>query len=181
MNNETKLKNILTANPEVMAVLEAAATLPLPDCWVSAGLIRNRVWDALYSVHSEMNDIDVIYFDATDCSVETEKHWERVLYERFPEHPWSVKNQARMHEKNQLAPFTSSFDGVAHFTEIPTAIAARIHEGKLEIMAPHGLDDLFAGIVKPTPTFQAMPFLAIYKKRIQQKQWQLIWTLLTIA
>lgn len=99
MSNETKLKNILTANPEVMAVLEAAATLPLPDCWVSAGLIRNRVWDALYGVHSEMNDIDVTYFDATDCSVETEKHWERVLYERFPEHPWSVKNQARMHEK----------------------------------------------------------------------------------
>ena len=86
-----------------------------------------------------------------------------------------------MHEKNQLAPFKSSFDGVAHFTEIPTAIAARIHEGKLEIMAPHGLDDLFAGVVKPTPAFQAMPFLAIYEKRMQQKQWQLIWSLLTIA
>lgn len=50
-----------------------------------------------------------------------------------------------------------------------------------ELITPHGLDDLFAGIVKPTPAFQAMPFLAIYEKRMQQKQWQLIWPLRTIA
>lgn len=104
-----------------------------------------------------------------------------MLCERFPGFPWFVKNQARMHEKNQLAPFKSSFDGVAHFTEIPTAIAARIYEGQLEIMAPHGLDDLFTGIVKPTPAFQAMPFLAIYKKRMHEKQWHYIWPKLTIV
>lgn len=32
-----------------------------------------------------------------------------------------------------------------------------------ELITPNGLDDLFAGVVKPTPAFQAMPFLAIMK------------------
>ena len=93
----------------------------------------------------------------------------------------SVKNQARMHSKNKISPYLSSFDGVAHFPEIPTAVAVRLNNDKIEIMAPYGLSDLFEGIVRPTPPFNRNATLhTIYLNRIQNKNWISIWSKLVI-
>jgi len=73
------------------------------------------------------------------CGEKIEKELETLL----PNRPWSVKNQARMHQKSGFDPFTSAYDGVAHFPETSTAVAARIYDEKLEFMAPYGLEDLF--------------------------------------
>lgn len=79
---------------------------------------------------------------------------EEKLKHSLPNKPWSVKNQARMHQKSGFKPFKSSYDGVAHFPETPTAIAVRIFSGELEIIAPYGLDDLFEKRVKPTQYYK---------------------------
>ena len=178
---QTKLIQIINDDPSILAILEAVEQLNLPDAWVSAGLIRNKVWDVLHGIHTPINDIDVVYYDPLDTTWETEEKLERQLEAILPNQPWSVKNQARMHVKNGLAPFQSSYDGVAHFPETPTAIAVRLHRHELEVMAPHGLGDLFNKIVKPTPYYQkGSPNYPIYRKRIQDKQWDLIWKDLTI-
>lgn len=116
--------------------------------------MRNKVWDTLHNTITPVNDIDVIYFDTSDISWEIEKELEKKLGCLLPNQPWTVKNQARMHSKSGFDPFTSSYDGVAHFPETPTALAVRFHHNKLEIMAPYGLNDLFELKVKPTPFYQ---------------------------
>ena len=88
-----------------MSILKTVQALQLNDCWVAAGVIRNKVWDTLHNIQTEINDIDVIYFDESDCSIETENVLESKLQEIMPNQPWSVKNQARMHIKNNVLTF----------------------------------------------------------------------------
>ena len=56
-----------------MSILRIVQALQLNDCWIAAGVIRNKVWDYLHNTQTEINDIDVIYFDEFDSSIETEK------------------------------------------------------------------------------------------------------------
>lgn len=175
-NYETQLKDILKNDINIMDILKAVEELNLNDAWVSAGLIRNKVWDVLHNRNTPINDIDVIYFDSSDTSRETEKSLEQKLETLLPNQLWSVKNQARMHLKNGFAPYISSYDGVAHFTEIPTAIAVGLQNNELHVMAPYGVEDLFSKIVRPTPYFQKVSKLHyVYSNRMQEKQWIKIW------
>lgn len=151
---ENKLKRIIENDVYMMSILKAVEKLNLEDAWVCAGFIRNKVWDILHNITTPLNDIDVIYFDTNDSSWEKEKQLEEELEFLLPDQPWSVKNQARMHLINSFRPFTSSYDGVAHFPETPTAIAVRMYNQDIEIMAPYGLQDLFEMRVKPTPFFK---------------------------
>ena len=181
MNYELELTKIIKSDDVFMSILKNVQALQLDDCWVAAGVIRNKVWDYLHDLQTEVNDIDVIYFDQSDRSIETEKFLESKLQHIMPAQPWSVKNQARMHIKNTVSPYLSSFDGVAHFPETPTAIAVRLNNEKIEIMAPYGLSDLFEGIVRPTPPFNRNSSLhTIYLNRIQNKKWRSIWRNLII-
>ncbi|MCM3782040.1 nucleotidyltransferase family protein [Neobacillus mesonae] len=180
-NYEIKLIEIIKNDEYIMSILETVEKLKLNDAWVAAGLIRNKVWDVLHNINTSINDIDVIYFDTTDTSWETEKYIEKKLEILMPNQPWSVKNQARMHLKNGFELYTSSFDGVAHFTEIPTAIAVKMCNSELEIMAPYGLEDLFEKVVKPTPYYQNNSKLnSIYTERMQKKKWDEIWIDLSV-
>lgn len=178
---EDRLIAILQQDSYILSILQTVEKLQLSDCWVAAGLIRSKVWDTLYDYHTKINDIDVIYFDQTDISEDTEKKLEAKLEKWMPGQPWSVKNQARMHLKNNNLPYTSSFDGVSHFPETPTAVAAQIYRHEIKIMAPHGLDDLFQGIVKPTPYYvKGTKLHSIYKERMRNKKWDSAWKNLII-
>ena len=180
-NNENQLLDIIKNDYTIMSILVAVERLNLNDAWVSAGLIRNKVWDVLHNVNTPINDIDVIYFDSTDTSWEKEKSIEQQLEALLPNQPWSVKNQARMHLKNGFAPYSSSYDGVAHFTEIPTAIAVKLRNNELEVLAPYGLEDLFNKTVRPSPYFQkGSEFHSIYRERMKEKEWGKTWEGLSI-
>ena len=176
INYDKKLKKVLQNDEYIIASLKAVKELKLEDAWICAGLIRNKVWDTLANITTPINDIDVIYFDALDTSWDAEKKLEKELETLLPNRPWSVKNQARMHQKSGFDPFTSSYDGVAHFPETPTAVAARIYDEKLEFMAPYGLEDLFEMNVKPTPYYQKdSDYYSIYVERVKSKKWDEIW------
>lgn len=123
----------------MMAIIRTAKRLSLPDCWVSAGFVRSKIWDEQHGFQnrSDIPDVDVVYFDLQDTRESTEKVYQKQLIEWIPEVPWSVKNQARMHEVNGLEPFTSAVDGIAHFTETATALGVRLTDSdKLELVAP---------------------------------------------
>ena len=180
-NYEKRLIEIIKHDTYIISILKVVEKLNLYDAWVCAGLIRNKVWDILHNTTTPINDIDVIYFDASDTSWEMEKQLENELRVLLPNQPWSVKNQARMHLKGGFNPFTSSYDGVAHFPETPTAIAVRLCNKELEIMAPYGIQDLFEMKVRPTPFYQNnIEFYSIYAARIKKKKWNEIWKSLSI-
>ncbi|MHC5269193.1 nucleotidyltransferase family protein [Enterococcus sp. LJL98] len=178
---EEQLKEWIAKDDPLYSLLAAVEKLNLNDAWICAGAIRNKVWDMQHQQTTPLNDIDVIYFDPQDVSWEREKELEEALKGLLPNQPWSVKNQARMHVVGGFVPFTSSYDGVSHFPETPTAVAARSRDGQIEIMAPYGLEDLFTLQVRPTPYYQVNRAQhAIYLDRTQKKAWQAIWQDLSI-
>ncbi len=174
-------------DPWRMAVLRTVRTLDLPDCWVAAGFVRAPVWDSLhgYSAATAIADVDVVYFDVGNTEPATDEAHERRLAELWPHDlptvPWEVKNQARMHRRNGDAPYTGTADALCHWLETPTAVAVRMGPGDgLELLAPLGLDDLFAMRVAPTP--HAMSHrLADYRARIASKPWAKQWPRLEIV
>lgn len=167
---------IVQEDKEIMELLQSVEKLELSDAWICAGVLRNKVWDTLSEDLTAVNDIDVIYFDSTDLSLDAEKVLEEKLKSKLQNQPWSVKNQARMHLKSGFSPFNSSYDGVAHFPETPTAIAVRIFNGELEVMAPYGLEDLFEMKVKPTPYYEKnTDYHNIYVERVRSKNWKESW------
>lgn len=166
--------------PEQMRLLALLAEVA-PHAWIGAGFVRNAVWDELHALPgpTPYGDIDVVLFDPADPSPAADQRLESTLAARAPRVPWSVHNLARMHTRNRDAPYASLAEGLAHWPETATALAVRQNAGTLEVLAPLGLADLFALIVRPTPAFLAR--LEVYRARVRAKRWTARWPRLRLA
>jgi len=170
------IANFLAGQPLIMSLLRPVAALGIEDCWVGAGLIRNAIWDHLHGIRVELladSDIDVVYCDHNDARLERDLSIEGRLFDQFPQVPWSVHNQARMHERNGDTPYRSTKEAIRCWPETATAIAARILGYKVEVISPHGVDDLVGMIVRPSPAF--LHKLPIYRSRLASKNWAKRW------
>lgn len=164
-----------------MRALRAVVALGLPDSWIGAGFVRNLVWDTLhgYERPTALNDVDVLYFDSHDLSRAAERRLERWLERDMPGVPWSVRNQARMHEVNGDRPYRSSQDAMRFWPETATSVAVRlVGRDQVDFVAAHGIQDLVNLDVRPTPHFASKP--GIYLMRIRTKRWDRTWPLLNI-
>jgi hypothetical protein len=106
---EEKLIQIMKTYEYLMRDLRLVQGLGLSNWCIAAGYVRNHVWDYLhgYSARTPLNDVDVIYFDASDLTEESEKRYEILLGKEVDRYNWSFKNQARMHFRNQEKPYIS--------------------------------------------------------------------------
>lgn len=173
MTFEAHLVAILERDPARLNALAIVRTLGLADGWIGAGFVRDAVWDSLHDGISRLptGDVDVIWFDPTRLDPRHDLDYETWLKRRCPDFVWSVKNQARMHDKNGDAPYGSVAEAMEHWPETATAVAVRLSlNGKIEINAPFGLNDLFALRLVPTQRFVAEK-LWIFNQRIREKRW----------
>ncbi len=172
----------LEKDRERMRLLACINKLELPDCWIGAGFVRNAVWDLLHQKTTPLSnfDIDVIYFDSSSCQSDRDVNLENQLKELEPNYNWSVKNQARMHLRNNDEAYLNSEDALSKWPETATCIAAQIQKnGQLKIIAPHGLEDIFN--LKISPTHHYRKKLPIFRNRIAQKNWSKTWPQLKIS
>ena len=165
------------------ARFKTAQSLQLPDWWIGAGFVRNKVWDTLSGFTERTKnteiDIDVVYFDPANIVEEQEKLYDQKLLKLMPNENWSVKNQARMHIPYGEPPFVSSGDAISKWPETATAIAVTITtNGELELFAPYGLEDITAMNIRMTPNMKLKQ--DVFFKRLQKKQWQSKWPKITI-
>ncbi|MDF0729538.1 nucleotidyltransferase family protein [Pseudomonas entomophila] len=177
MTHEAQLQTLLASDPVRMRILRTVQGLALPDCWVAAGFVRSLVWDHLHQRDGSMlpEDIDVIWYDTARADAATDGALEAELSSRYGGLNWSVKNQARMHVRNADRPYTSAADAMTHWPETATAVGVRLgREGRMEISAPLGLEDLFSLTVRCTARFKAEK-QAIFLERIQSKAWRDRW------
>jgi hypothetical protein len=177
------LQRLIAGDADCMRVLAHVRALALPDCWVGAGFVRNRVWDHLHGFAPSpwQGDVDVIWFDALRATREHDLSLEDALRDRDGTLAWSVKNQARMHHRNADLPYQSATDAMRYWPETATAVAVRLDErGNVVIAAPFGLDDLFDLLVRPSDRFMAEKY-PVYLARQRAKQWQVKWPRLTIV
>ncbi|WP_373952666.1 nucleotidyltransferase family protein [Vibrio pomeroyi] len=163
-----------------MQVLECVSQLGLPQCYVAAGFVRNRVWDHLhgFDAPTPLNDIDVIYFDRNDTPYESAIRYEAQLQESLPELNWQVRNQANMHIRNKDKPYQSSLDAMSYWPEKETAIAVKQNcDGEIECISAFGLESLFDLKITPNPNRNR----DVFDQRVQSKNWLTHWPKLTIG
>lgn len=156
-----------------MEALKAVAASGVEACWVGAGLVRDAVWDHLHHLPPQPpgGDVDVVWFDARQIDDAVDRHMEQRLREISPGLDWSVKNQARMHGRNHDRAYHSVEDALRFWPETATAVAVRLRgPEQIEIIAPFGLEDLFALRLRPTPRFQHEK-RAIFDERVMRKRW----------
>ncbi len=180
MKSQQDIIQFLKNEPLVYPLLKTVSKLEIDNCWIGAGLIRNAIWDHLHHlpvVLQPTSDIDVIYFDPQETDVKSEKQIEDRLFKMAPDFPWSVRNQARMHLRNNDPHYTSISDALFHWPETATAIAARLNNNQIEILAPHGVEDLLNLKIRPSPAFSHK--MEIYNKRQRSKNWTQRWPKLT--
>jgi uncharacterized protein len=171
-----EISDLIRADAWMMEVLNAAEQLGLPDWWIGAGFLRNKVWNHIVGKGSEQTrDVDLVYFNKADVSQETDWAYDDRMNREFPIAQWEVRNQARMHYKNNFEPFHSTADGIAHWTETATAVAIRSTGGKLEYLFCYGTDDLFNLTARPTPYCKSGAMLQLFRERVAKKQWQQKW------
>lgn len=173
MKYQETLQGLLLDDPIRMKALSAIQSLKLNDGWIGAGFVRDAVWDHLhgYKRRPISGDVDVVWFDSERCNPAYDSDLEEMLCQRFPEFDWSVKNQARMHQRNGNRPYLSTENALLYWPETATAVAVRIGETNfLEIIAPYGLDDLFELRLRPTPSFESEK-LNIFRQRVAEKGW----------
>lgn len=185
MNYEDKFKRIILEQDWLLDALRNVRSLDLPDWYIGAGAIRNTVWDALHGFNrTQLNDVDVVYFDSLDLEGFREKDLEFKLKILNSSINWEVVNQARGHLFQQCSgkvrpPVNSSCQSIAYWCETPTCIGVRLEkDDSLTICAPHGLSDLMELRVRPIP--EPYRDLISYKIRIKGKKWEEKWPKLQI-
>lgn len=182
---EARLCAIVAASPLLSIVLDRWDGIGLPGGWLSGSAIAQTAWNAAFGFppgHG-LADIDLVYFDAADLSEGEEDRQADRVRALFPDMPlWiDVKNEARVHLWYEgkfgypIEAYRSSEQAIATFPTTAGAVAIRPGAGGLDIFAPFGLADLFAGTVRANKA-QITP--AIYEKKVQR--WRGCWPALTI-
>jgi len=180
MRTVADIASFVSSRPDMMRLLTTLGGERLPDAWIGAGFIRNAVWDWLSGRADDApaNDVDAIYVDAGDLRPATDLAIETRLRQLCPGVPWQVTNQARMQVRNADTPCRDAAEAISRWPETATAIAARSVRGRVEILAPFGVDDLAGLIVRPTPAFATRR--DVCRRRLRQKQWRSRWPELTL-
>lgn len=186
-NMQTRLMTLARESKWFWPALVAVRSLNLPSWCIGAGAVRNLVWDSLHDFRtaSALSDIDVAHFDASDLSGEGDANIQRRLNNVHSNTPWEVTNQAAVHTwfeadfGHPVSPLVSLEDAVASWPEFATSVGLTLREDdSIDVIAPYGLDDLFAMVVRRNP---ARVSIDTYRKRIEQKQYQKRWPRVTIV
>ncbi|MHB1293458.1 MAG: nucleotidyltransferase family protein [Anaerolineae bacterium] len=178
------LWDVIGQNQVLGVVLDrAAVTLPA-DWYLGAGCIAQTIWNHLCHREpmADINDLDLVYFDAGDLSEEAEDACLRRVCKDLdiPVHI-DVKNQARVHlwyEKHfgyPIRPYTSLEDAIDSWPTTATSIGVRRWQGESVIYAPYGLDDLFAMIICPN---KKQITRELYEAKV--RRWRACWPSLRI-
>jgi hypothetical protein len=153
----TRLEAIIRSDPALMTVLTRVHDAALPQWRIVSGCLYQTVWNVL--THRPRGtgivDIDVIYYDVGDTSWEAED----AVIRRFGTE-LQIRNQARVHRWYEqhfgvpYAPLHSADESLSRYPVVVQAVGARLEDdGRLDIVAPFGLDDVFGMVMRPNPAF----------------------------
>lgn len=177
-----RLREAVFSSEVILTVLELLSGQTDHEFWVGAGAVAQTVWNFQTERPCEygLHDIDLAYYNADDQSEESEQRVERELSETLNEVgiPLDVKNQARVHTwyartfGDDISPYGSLREAIETWPTTATAVAIRLNgeTGKLEVIAPFGLDDLLSLTVRPNRKQITQEIYAKYRRR-WQSQW----------
>ena len=159
---EARLEAILRRSDPLMQVLATVRELDPPDWLVFSGAVYQRVLNDLTGrpLDYGIKDYDVGYFDP-DVSWDAEDAVIRRVAAAF-EPPLremvEVRNQARVHVwfegkfGEAYTPLGRTAEALERFVSATFAVGVRLErDDRLTVVAPFGLEDLFALRMRPNP------------------------------
>lgn len=183
-----QLEAITRGSQWFMHALRSARSLGLTSWCIGAGAVRNLVWDHLhgYASPSQLADIDLAYFDAQELPGEEKRHQENIGH-LCPGQPWEVTNQAHVHLWFEsyfgypVTPLHSLAEAVATWPEFATSVGICLDDNDaLHIVAPWGLDDLFAMRIRRNPArVSEETFLSRTRSKRYTERWPQVRVLTT--
>src|SRR5918999_1551625 len=171
-----RLRSMVRSTPWLLEALRAARDVDPPDWLVGGGVLRDLVWDRLHgrSPPPLPRVLALPFFAPARLDPARDAEVEQALRARLPGVPWDAKNQAAVHTwygrvfGGQVAPLTSSADGVGTWPETATAVAVRLlPDNRIEVVPPGGLEDLFGLVSRRTP--RRVP-VDHYRQRVRDKR-----------
>lgn len=163
MSLEARLEDILRRSSPMMQVLRTVRDLDLPNWLLFSGAVYQRVLNHLggRDLDYGIKDYDVGYFDASDISYAAEDMVIRRVAAAF-EPPLrtlvEVRNQARVHlwfaERfgEPYEPLGGSAEALERFVSPMFAVGVKLgDDDRMTVVAPFGLEDLFARKLRPNP------------------------------
>ena len=178
---DRRLIEVVTDDRRFCAWLQAVRSLNLRDWCIGAGAVRDLVWNALHgkASRSQPHNVDVAFFDAFDSSIARDESLRERLETMEPTVPWDVTNQASVQLWFEQAfghavePLHSLDEAVASRPEFATAAGVTMEpDGTIRLLAPHGLADLFAMVVRRNP---ARISVETYRLRVAVKRYAERW------
>jgi hypothetical protein len=169
-----------------MHILHVAHDLELPQWRLVAGCIYQTVWNELTARPNGtgINDYDLIYFDTSDISKESETGTEqrvRASLQDLPA-PVEVRNQARVHLWFEdyfgipYPPLNSSEEALCRYASATHAVGVRlVEDDQIDIFAPFGLADIFSMTIRPN---YALPNKATHDRKAERAK--SVWPEVTI-
>lgn len=182
------LRALVRAHAPLMCWLRAARACATGLDWcIGAGAVRALVWNHLHGLPAGSHapaDVDFVYFDPADLSSASETGLAARLRAAAPDAPWEVVNQARVHlwrrDGERVPPPIASLEaGIAAWPETATCVGVSLgRDDALRILCPHGLSDLYALILRPSP---ALADPALFAQRLRAKRYTEKWPRLRLA
>lgn len=187
MNEQTEqLQGILKNNKAIQEILEKTPLLQMPNWYLTAGCIAQTVWNSLhgFGLTHGIKDYDLVYFDEFDAKREQERKYIRLGRELFKkvDVPVEIVNEANVHTwfehdfgEKMVHPYKSVEEAIGTWSTVAVCIGVRYVNGKFDVCAPYGLDDLFSLILRPNKGFFS-------KSRHEEKvdRWVRIWPKLRV-
>ena len=155
-----RFEAIIHGDRDLAYLLAAARDLALPQWRVVSGCLYQTVWNVLTNkpARTGIKDYDLIYFDDSDLSWEAEDQVIRRVSDRIRglSAPVEARNQARVHRwfkqcfGGDYSPLRSADESLTRYASIAHAVGVRLEpDGQLDVIAPFGLDDIFAMVIRP--------------------------------
>jgi uncharacterized protein len=181
-----ELERIIRADVHLVQLLNTGRDLNLPQWRVVAGCIYQTVWNRLTGrpPSTGINDYDLIYFDDRDLSKKAEAAAEQAVRGRLPAlpAPVEVRNQARVHLWFEdyfgipYSPLSCTEEAIMRYASTTHAVGVRLTaDGRLNVYAPFGLEDIFAMIIRPN---YALPNKPTHDRKAARAK--AIWPQLTV-
>jgi len=151
---------IIRSDAGLMRLLAILRELAPPQWRLAGGCLYQTVWNVLTDRPrgTGINDYDLIYFDDCDPSWDAEDAVIRRVAAATEGGvgPIEIRNQARVHLwfehrfGTPYPPLAAADEAIARYASIAHAVGVRLEpDGRLNVVAPFGLDDIFAMVIRP--------------------------------
>ncbi|GKS80983.1 hypothetical protein LPAF129_06680 [Ligilactobacillus pabuli] len=175
----SKLQTLLQQKPEIAHIFKILRHHHLPQATLCAGTIRSLVWNAQTNRHVPLmlSELDVYYRDPSE-SYEDFQVTQATFKQAESQYLWNLQNIALPPRHGSELHFHSTMEEtLADFPETCTSVGVQcLADGTYEIIAPHGLDDLFELKIRPTANYlPGSPLHTRFEQRVKNKRWLTEW------